>query len=450
MEDLKVLSEDPEPPGSCGIHQATVAPPPSRLVPAVARRTRSRLGAVVPTAEPFESLLPGESPFLPPPSVARDPLSTAATRAFRRRFFPLNTTAEWNDWRWQLSNRIDDLGTLSSMFELSAAERAALTAAGGSLPVAITPYYASLLAADDPQQPLRRTMIPVADELIVRPEEFTDPLGEDATSPVPGLIHRYPDRVLFLVTGACSAYCRYCTRSRTVGCDTAIAPNQARWEKALDYIRHTPQVRDVVVSGGDPLTLNDESLEWLLRELRGIGHVEIIRIGTKVPAVLPQRITPALVKMLKRYHPLWMSLHFTHPSELTPECGKACGLLADAGIPLGSQTVLLRGVNDSVDTMKSLMRGVMRFRVRPYYIYQCDPVAGSGHFRTTVEAGLEIIRGLRGFTSGYAVPHYVIDAPGGGGKIPLLPNYVEGVDDQAIHLRNYAGKLYHYPRTVSE
>jgi lysine 2,3-aminomutase len=276
------------------------------------------------------------------------------------------------------------------------------------------------------------------------PCESDDPLGEDHQSPVPGLVHRYPDRVLFLLTDFCSTYCRYCTRSRVVG-HGGIRASRARWEKALAYIAATPDVRDVLLSGGDPLTLSDDRLEWVLSRLRQIPHVEIIRIGTKVPAVLPQRITPKLVKLLKKYHPLWLSLHFTHPAECTPETTNACALLADAGIPLGSQTVLLKGINDTVPVMTQLMHGLMKMRVRPYYLYQCDPITGSGHFRTTIAKGLEIIKGMRGFTTGYAVPTYVVDAPGGGGKIPLMPDYVSGRTGDDLVLTNYEDKSFTYP-----
>ena len=365
---------------------------------------------------------------------------------FREAFFPGATDREWNDWRWQLSNRITDLGGLERIVRLSEDERRAIALHRGSLPIAITPYYASLIDPDDPLQPLRRTVVKSGAENRILPEEGADPLNEDGDSPVPGLVHRYPDRVLFLTTGFCSVYCRYCTRSRMVGAHGGeFGFNMKQWEAAIGYIGRHPEVRDVLLSGCDPLTLPDGRIEWLLGRLRAIEHVEIIRIGSKVPAVLPQRVTPALVRMLRRYHPLWMSLHFTHPDELTPETALACKRLADAGIPLGSQTVLLKGVNDSVDTMTRLNQGLLRCRVRPYYLYQCDPVEGSSHFRTSVDKGLEIIAGLRGFTSGYAVPHYVIDAPGGGGKIPLLPDYVEGRDDAGILLRNYRGSLHRYP-----
>ena len=288
-------------------------------------------------------------------------------------------------------------------------------------------------------------MVPVSNEYLRSPGEADDPLGEDRHSPVPGLVHRYPDRVLFLVTRFCSTYCRYCTRSRMVGSAPEYHFDRVRWERCIEYIEATPTVRDVLLSGGDPLTLADESLEWLIWRLRRIRHVEFIRIGTKVPAVLPQRITPALTRMLKRYHPLWMSIHCTHPDELTPEMAQACERLADAGIPLGSQTVLLAGINDQLETMRRLLHGLLQIRVKPYYLYQCDPITGSAHFRTPVQAGLDIIHGLRGHTTGYAVPTYVIDAPGGGGKIPLLPGYVAGRDDAGLLLKNFEGRYFRYP-----
>jgi lysine 2,3-aminomutase len=381
------------------------------------------------------------------PASRSRPASNPKTNAFRRAFFPSVTDKEWNDWQWQIRHRIRHMEQLERMLRLSDPERAAVEKIQSRLPVGITPYFMSLLSKEDPQDPLRRTVVPTAAEFITTPEEAEDPLGEDSMSPVPGLVHRYPDRVLLLVLDFCSTYCRYCTRSRVVG-HGAIYPSRSRLERAIDYIRSTPAVRDVLISGGDPLTLNDERLGWLLSRLREIPHVEILRIGTKVPAVLPQRITPNLVRVLRRYHPLWMSLHFTHPAECTPEAYRACERLANAGIPLGSQTVLLRGINDTVETMRSLCHHLLRMRVRPYYIYQCDPITGSSHFRTSVEAGLDIIRGLRGFTSGYAVPTYVIDAPGGGGKIPLMPNYVEGRDGEMLLLRNYCERQYRYPDVI--
>ena len=367
------------------------------------------------------------------------------SRAFRKRFYPSTTTSEWNDWHWQNRNRIRSAEQLARLVRLSPDEADAIGRHSGPLPVGITPYYAALLSGDDPAQPLRRTVVPSGAEYLRTPGEADDPLGEDAHSPVPGIVHRYPDRILFLVTGFCSTYCRYCTRSRMVGATGERSVHKSDLERALAYIEATPQVRDVLVSGGDPLTLEDERLEWILARLRSIPHVEFVRIGSKAPVVMPQRVTPALARMLRRYHPLWMSLHFTHPDELTPEVQEACGRLADAGIPLGSQTVLLKGVNDDVETMRRLVQGLLRTRVRPYYLYQCDPISGSAHFRTPVAKGLEIIRGLRGHTTGYAVPTYVIDAPAGGGKVPLLPDYVLGREGDDLLLLNYEGRAYRYP-----
>lgn len=365
--------------------------------------------------------------------------------AFRSTHFPRVSTAEWNDWRWQLRNRIQDWKALARIIRLSDDELRAIKSGLGPLPLAITPYYASLLNADDPLQPVRRCVVPVGRELEHQPCETEDPLGEKQDSLLPNLVHRYPDRVLFLVTGYCSTYCRYCTRSRVVGHQHTYRFGPREWERAIEYIERTPTIRDVLLSGGDPLTLSNDHLKWLLSRLRRIPHVEFLRIGTKVPVVLPQRVTMALTRMLKQYHPLWMSIHFTHPDELTPEVAHACNRLADAGIPLGSQTVLLSGVNDNVESMKKLVHGLLKMRVKPYYLYQCDPIPGSSHFRTPVQKGLDIIRGLRGFTSGYAVPTYVIDAPGGGGKVPLLPEYRAGRDGDDLLLRNYAGNLYRYP-----
>ena len=369
-----------------------------------------------------------------------------AVRSFRKRHFPGVPTKVWNDWRWQTSRRIRTLAQLESMISLSEEERAAFTRSETVLPLGITPYYMSLVSPEDPHQPIRRTVIPTVHETVRTAGEADDPLGEDAQSPVPGMVHRYPDRVLLLLSDFCSTYCRYCTRSRVVG-HGSIHPSRSRLEQAFDYISRTPAIRDVLISGGDPLLLGEEKLAWVLSRLRQIPHVEIVRIGTKVPAVLPQRITPRLVRMLRQFHPLWMSLHFTHPDECTPEAHRACAMLADAGIPLGSQTVLLQGINDSVETMRRLVHNMLKMRVRPYYLYQCDPITGSAHFRTPIEKGLEIIRGLRGFTSGYAVPTYVVDAPGGGGKIPLMPDYVVGREEEALVLRNYEDGRYRYPET---
>ncbi len=371
--------------------------------------------------------------------------ASARSRAFRRKFFPDAAQSDWNDWRWQLQHRIRDLRALAKFITLSPDEASAVARHTGPLPVGITPYYASLLSPNDAAQPLRRTHIPVNGEYLRTPGEADDPLGEDHDSAVPGLVHRYPDRVLFLATGICSTYCRYCTRSRMVGGGGEYTLSPKQWQRAIDYIAARPAVRDVLISGGDPLTIATDKLEWLLSRLRAIPHVEFLRIGTKVPMVLPQRITRDLVRMLRRYHPLWMSIHVTHPDEFTPEVAESTARLADAGIPLGGQTVLLKGINDSLEVMRPLMHAMLRNRVKPYYLYQCDPITGSAHFRTSVEQGLAIIAGLRGHTSGYAVPQFVVDAPGGGGKIPLLPDYLVGRDGCDLLLRNFEGGVYRYP-----
>jgi lysine 2,3-aminomutase len=381
--------------------------------------------------------------------VRTDPFQeNPRSRNFRNRFFPAATLRQWQDWRWQLRNRITNVGKLSEIIRLSGLERSAVEQ-GKSLPLAVTPYYASLMDADDATQPLRRSVIPTLYEGFLSRGEKEDPLEEERDSPVSGIVHRYPDRVLFLVTDFCSTYCRYCTRSRMVGGSHQYISDSRKWEAGIAYIAANPQIRDVLLSGGDPLTLSDEKLDWLLSRLSMIPHVEIMRLGTKVPVVMPQRITPSLIRILKRYHPLWMSIHVTHPDELTPEMDQACRHLADAGIPLGSQTVLLSGINDDVETMRRLMQGLLRFRVKPYYLYQCDPIPGSSHFRTPISKGLEIIQGLRGHTTGYAVPTYVIDAPGGGGKIPLLPEYLLGRNGNDILLRNYTGEVYRYPDCIA-
>ncbi|HBI13915.1 MAG TPA: lysine 2,3-aminomutase [Desulfobulbaceae bacterium] len=430
MPQTSELCEKEEPPSSlCGILEAEEEPPGSLRASALLHHP---LSFPAPTILPF------------PLHRRKIALKDARTRQFRRKFFPGISAREWNDWHWQVANRIRTPERLRSMLTLSAEEEQALTQDGIKLPFAVTPYYLSLIPAEGPQHPLRRAVVPTIGELHKRQGEEDDPLGEESQSPVHGLVHRYPDRVLFLVHDFCSTYCRYCTRSRVVG-HGSLNANQIRLEQAIQYISKTPTIRDVLLSGGDPLLLSDNKLEWLLARLRLIPHVEVIRIGTKIPAVLPQRVTPKLVRMLRRYHPLWMSLHFMHPDECTPETTRACAMLADAGIPLGSQTVLLKGINDDVDTMKQLMHGLMKMRVRPYYLYQCDPITGSSHFRTSVAKGLEIIQGLRGHTSGYAVPNYVIDAPGGGGKIPLLPESVLGRNGDDLLLRNYEQRCFRYP-----
>ncbi|MHB8898019.1 MAG: KamA family radical SAM protein [Thermoguttaceae bacterium] len=405
------------------------------VVPGLARQKRSS------TAGPSSSA-PASPAGLSSTASRRG--NNPRTRAFRRRFFAQVTDREWNDWRWQLRHRIRTLPEAERFLLLSSEERDAIVRGGELLPFAITPYYLSLLDGENPEQPLRRTVMPSPGEFVKTVGEADDPLGEDGHSPVPGLVHRYPDRVLLLALDFCSTYCRYCTRSRVVG-QGELAPSEPRLEKIFHYLENTPQVRDVLISGGDPLAMSDDRLDWILGRLRAIPHIEFVRLGTKMPAVLPQRITPSLCRVLRRYHPLWMSLHFTHPDECTPESYQACSRLADAGIPLGSQTVLLKGVNDNVETMKDLVHRLLQMRVRPYYLYQCDPISGSSHFRTPVSKGIEIIHGLRGYTTGYAVPNYVIDAPGGGGKIPLQPQYVVGRDGDDLLLENFEGRRYRYP-----
>jgi len=367
------------------------------------------------------------------------------TRKYRQAFFPDVPGRLWNDWQWQVRERIRSLSDLERLFHLSPDEREAVIRHRGSLPLGITPYYASRMSLANAANGLRRTHIPVMGEYLHVPGEAADPLGEDHDAAVPGLVHRYPDRVLFLVTGFCSTYCRYCTRSRAVGESGGEYKFRPReWEAAFKYLEEHTEVRDVLLSGGDPLTLGDDKLDYLLTRLRGIRHIEFIRIGTKVPMVLPMRITPSLIKILKKHRPVWMSVHATHPDEISVESTEAFNRLADAGVPLGSQTVLLKGINDSVETLKTLYHNLLRCRVRPYYLYQCDPITGSSHFRTPVEKGIEIIEGLRGHTTGYAVPHFVVDAPGGGGKIPLIPDYVVGREGDDLLLRNFEGNVYRY------
>ena len=358
--------------------------------------------------------------------------------------YPGVTKREWDDWRWQLRNRLRTTADLKRVMTLAGYESTAGPRSRDRLPLSITPYYSTLIDRDNHLDPIRRCVVPTILENEISPGEAEDPLGEDDDSPVPGLVHRYPDRVLFMATNKCSVYCRYCTRSRSVGKEHINGKMKAHWERSLAYIERHQEIRDVLVSGGDPLVLADDTLDWLLGRLRRIRHLDIVRIGTKAPVVLPQRITPALAKMLRKHHPLWINIHFTHPREITPETSRACEYLADAGIPLGSQTVLLKGVNDDVATLRDLYHRLLRLRVRPYYLYQCDRIKGSAHFTTSVAKGLEIIRGLRGHTTGLAVPNYVIDAPGGGGKIPLLPQYSLGRDQDDVVLENYENRIFRY------
>jgi len=349
---------------------------------------------------------------------------------------------QWDDWRWQLSNRVNDLATFARLLDLSGEEREGL-GAPDKFRVDITPYFISLIDPADPLDPIRRQVMPLGREQEAFTAMMEDSLAEDRHSPVPGLVHRYPDRVLMLVTTQCASYCRYCTRSRIVG-DATQNFNSRDFDAQLEYLSRTPQVRDVLLSGGDPLTIAPRLLERVLRGLREIPHIEIVRLGTRVPVFLPQRVDDALCEMLARFHPVWMNLHFNHPSEITPEVSRAVDRLTRAGIPIGNQSVLLAGVNDCVHIQRSLVHKLVENRIRPYYLYQCDLVEGSGHFRTPVGKGLEIIEGLRGHTSGYAVPTYVIDAPGGGGKIPVMPNYLISYSDHKVVLRNYEGYITTY------
>lgn len=349
----------------------------------------------------------------------------------------------WNDWHWQFNNRIESVDELSKYIDLSDEEKEQINKCLSTYRMAITPYYLSLIDRDDPFDPIRRQAIPSQQELYFAPEDQRDPLREDSNSPCTGLTHRYPDRVLFLVTNQCSMYCRHCTRRRFSGQkDTALTKCQI--DASIEYIKTHEEVRDVLVSGGDPMTLSDEMLEYILSNLRAIEHVEIIRIGTRAPVVMPQRITPELCAMLKKYHPVWVNVQFNHPNEITEEAIEACSMLLDAGVPLGNQSVLLNGVNDCVHVMRKLVRKLVQIRVRPYYIYQCDLSLGLSHFRTSVAKGMEVMEGLQGHTTGFAVPMYVIDAPGGGGKIPMMPNHVVSQGHRKYVLRNFEGRITTY------
>lgn len=353
------------------------------------------------------------------------------------------SAGRWQDWRWQLKNRISTVEELSSYVSLCSDDLKGVSACLKKFRMAITPYYASLMNPHDPNCPIRKQAIPSHQELLSYQCDRDDPLHEEADSPVPGLVHRYPDRALLLVTDQCAMYCRHCTRRRLAGQKDSPLPKK-QTEIALEYIRKTPVIRDVLISGGDPLTLPDTYIEYLLAGLRAIPHVEIIRIGTRTPVVMPQRITAELCRIIQKYHPVWINTHFNHPAEITVESTRACERLANHGIPVGNQTVLLKGVNDCPHIMKDLLRKLLKIRVRPYYIYQCDLSRGIGHFRTSVGKGIEIMENLRGHTSGLAVPHYVIDAPGGGGKIPVSPQYLISQTDRQVILRNYEGKIFVY------
>lgn len=379
----------------------------------------------------------------------RDPLSPTPWEGISKE--------DWQDWRWQLRNRVTNLEELQNRISLHPDEISGIKVSRGKFAISITPYWISLMDKEDPRCPIRRQVVPYINEAGTTKDEFIDPCGEEKDSPVPGLVHRYPDRVLLIITDKCASYCRFCTRKRIVTESEDIVIER-RLEQAVKYIKKNKEIRDVLVSGGDPLILTDSKLDYILSSLREIPQVEILRIGTRIPITLPQRITDGLLNIFSKYHPLWISLHINHPDELTAEVREVCNKLADKGIPLGSQSVLLRGINDSPEVMKRLIQQLMMVRVRPYYLYQCDPVIGTEHFRTTISRGIEIIRNLRGFTTGYAVPTYVIDAPGGGGKVPISPEYIVKYERASagkqgkIVLRNYKGKVFEYiePLAISE
>lgn len=353
----------------------------------------------------------------------------------------------WDDWHWQIANQITTVENLKSIVNLTPEEENGIENCLDTLQMAITPYYTSLMDPQDAECSVRKQAIPVTWELQKAACDLEDPLHEDLDSPTPGLTHRYPDRVLLLVTDQCAMYCRHCTRRRVAG-TTDQPRDQQELDAAIEYIAKTPVIRDVLISGGDALLLSDERIESLLQKLRKIPHVEIIRFGTRTPVVLPQRITPELCNMLKKYHPIWINTHFNHPKEITPEAIAACERIVDAGIPLGNQTVLLKGVNDCHYIQKRLVHLLVKMRVRPYYLYQCDLSTGIEHFRTSVAKGIEIVELLRGHTSGYAVPTYVVDAPGGGGKIPVGPQYLVSMSDQKVILRNYEGIICTYTEPI--
>ena len=365
-----------------------------------------------------------------------------------RGFWSDVSDSDWNDFRWQLKHRITTLEQLRRLLPtLTPEEEAGTKLANTKLALAITPYFFNLIDSSDENCPIRRQVIPRIEETKTASWEMSDPCGEDTHSPVPGLVHRYPDRVLFLVTDRCASYCRYCTRSRLVS-NAAGYDFHPEFDKQLDYVRRHPEIRDVLLSGGDPLLLSDDKLEFLLKQLRAIPHVEFLRIGSRIPIFLPQRITPELCAMLRKYHPLFVSVHSNHPRELTTEVRDALGRLADAGIPLGNQSVLLKHVNDSALVLKALFQKLLMCRVRPYYLYQCDLISGSAHLRTSVRRGLEIMEQLRGHTTGYAVPQFVIDAPGGGGKVPINPGYILSHNNDRVVIRNFEGKVFEYPEAA--
>lgn len=369
----------------------------------------------------------------------------------KQKYFPNVSDADWDSWHWQVRNRLQTTQDLEKFITLNDNEKKSIEAVLAKFRMAITPYYFSLIDLNNPDCPIWKQAIPSLSEMHISEDDLYDPLAEDDDSPVPGLTHRYPDRVLFLITDMCSMYCRHCTRRRFAGQEDK-SMSKKRIDEAIEYIKNHPEVRDVLLSGGDALLVSDQHLEDIISRLRAIDHVEIIRLGTRTPVVLPQRITDDFVQMIKKYHPVWINTHFNHSDEITIESKRACEKMADAGIPLGNQSVLLKGVNDSLKIMKELVHKLVMMRVRPYYIYQCDLSLGIEHFRTPVAKGIEIIEGLRGHTSGFCVPTFVVDAPGGGGKIPVSPNYVISQGPNKTVLRNYEGviSVYTEPNRVYE
>lgn len=353
------------------------------------------------------------------------------------------TDEQWNDWHWQLKNRITDATELRKYIKLLPEEEAIFADRDFSFRMAITPYYLSLIDHANPNDPIRLQAIPRVQESSVNTSDMADPLHEDADAPVPGMTHRYPDRVLLLLTDQCAMYCRHCTRRRKAGEHDAPMPRE-NVDKAIEYIREHKEIRDVILSGGDPLTLGDERLDEILAKLSTISHLDIVRLGTRTPVVLPMRVTDSLLTVLRKYPFVWVNTHFNHPQELSETASIALAKLAQAGLPLGNQSVLLKGINDHVDVMKALVHKLVRNRVRPYYIYQCDLSEGISHFRTPVSKGIEIIESLRGHTSGLCVPTFVVDAPGGGGKIPVMPNYIISQMPGRVILRNYEGFITSY------
>lgn len=354
---------------------------------------------------------------------------------------------DWNSHTWQLKNCVKSLEQIEKHLTLSEEERAGILLTGTKLATSVTPHFFNLIHPTDSECPIRRQVIPRIEETYVDPADMKDPCGEDSHMPVPGLVHRYPDRVLFLVTDRCASYCRYCTRSRVVS-GVSDQKLEIQWDQAIEYLKKTPQVRDVLLSGGDPLLFSDNKLEKLLTRLREIPHIQFLRIGSRIPIFLPQRITPALCNILKQFHPLFISIHSNHPDELTSEVRDGLGRLADSGIQMGNQSVLLKDINDSVEIQRDLVHKLLMCRVRPYYLYQADLIEGTKHLRTGINKGLEIIEGLRGHTTGYGIPQYVVDGPGGGGKIPLNPEYVLDKNPERLILRNYEGKKFVYPEPI--